>query len=68
MRRHDLVLDTLVVHLNRVGSIVTPEHKQVLDRELLCLTPANLETCLRFARLFETLSIEQVKHFLVVDL
>ena len=52
-----------------MSSVVTSKDEEVLNCELLCLTPSDLETCLLLARLvFESLCIEQVKYFLIVDL
>ena len=44
VRCNDLVLHSLVVHLDRVIGIITTEHKQVLYRELFLLAPSNLQT------------------------
>ena len=43
---NDLVLYTLVIHLDRVIGIVTTEHEQVFYRELFLLAPSNLQPSL----------------------
>jgi len=55
--------------LDGVLSIIAAEDEQVLDRELLCFGPADLQTRLLHLGLpFELLCVQQVKHFLIVDL
>ena len=46
VRCDDLILDTLVIHLNRMVRVVATENEKVLYSELFCLTPPNLKTSL----------------------
>ena len=70
MRSNNLILDSLVVHLDRMVRIIATEDKKVLYGELLSLAPSDLETGLLGLVIlaFEPLRIEQIIDFLVVDL
>lgn len=69
VRRHNLVLDSLVIKLDGMLSIIAAENKQILDCELFCLGPSDAQTfLLLFALALKSLSIQQVKHLLVIDL
>jgi hypothetical protein len=48
VRSDHLVLHTLIVKLDRVVGVVTPEHKEVFDGKLVLLGPSNLESLLLF--------------------
>ena len=43
---HNLILYAFVVHLHGVVRIVAPEHKKVLDLELVLFGPSHFEPCL----------------------
>lgn len=66
---YDFVFDSFVVHFDAVISIITPKHEQVLNSELLCLGPTNLQPSLiHLAFAFQLLAVQQIKHLFVVDL
>ena len=65
----DLVLDTLVVELDCMFSIIAPKNEQILNSELLCLTPSNFEALIFSSNLFfELACIKQIVNFLIVNL
>jgi len=71
VRGHDLVLDTLVVELDGVFSIVASEHKQVLYSELIVLAPPQTQTLLlhlAFTVAFDRLRVKQIENLLIVNL
>ena len=69
VRRHNLVLNSLVVHRDCMLSIIAPEDKQVLHSELLLLTPSDLQSLLEVLPLaLHGLGIQQVKDLLIIDL
>lgn len=71
MARHNFVLDSLVVVLKTMLSIVALEHEKIFHLELLILAPSDTESILltRHPTAFLYFrSIEQVKHFLIVNL
>jgi hypothetical protein len=66
---HDLILDSFVVKLNSVLSIVTPEYKQVFYSKLFGLAPPNLESQVFLPNLsFQSSFIQQIIYFLIIDL
>ena len=70
MRGNNLILYSLVVHLDRMICIVATEDKKVLYSELLSLAPTDLQPGLigLVFIAFEPLCIQQIIDFLVVDL
>jgi len=44
VRSYDLVLNSFVVELDAVLGIVAAEHEKILNGELLCPTPSNLQS------------------------
>lgn len=70
VRRHDLVLHPLIVHLNGVVCVVAAENEEVFDCELFRFGPTNFEPSLQrlIVFVFQSVGVEQVVDFLVVNL
>jgi hypothetical protein len=69
MAGDDFILDSFVVKLNSVLSIVTPEYKQVFYSKLFGLAPPDLEPQVFLPNLgFQGSFIQQIVNFLIVDL
>jgi hypothetical protein len=65
------VLNALIVKADCVICVVASELKEVLNYELLILTPSNFQACLiKFVAwfTFDCLRIKKIEHFFIVNL